>query len=510
MRRKFHYRLLHKATGLRRAALAGTAGLAVAGLLAAPLLGTPADAGSRTYSALTTGAGAGEARIHDSSLTARSVTLPFSKSTVVELPADLADLVISNPAIVEAVTHTARRTILIGAQPGQTNAFFYGHDGRELLSLDIRVERDMAGLHALIDQHIPDADVEIQGVNNNILLTGSVPNAATANRLQSLAGMWLDEATAGGAAGEVVNLLAVEGRDQVMLKVRIVEMQRSVTKQLGINLEAVGRLGDATVSLLSANGLATGAGFGAGVNWANSGDGDLRQLNSSLTALERVGLIRTLAEPTLTAISGETASFLSGGEFPLLSGTTIDNFGRITREFTFKPYGVSLGFTPVVLSEGRISLNISTEVSEPTTEGSFETGGDTSADILGLRVRRADSVVEMPAGGSLVIAGLIREETRQGSDGTPGLKDIPALGAAFRNRDEIQTQQELMIIVTPYLVEATDPDRLQTPLDAFVPATDSQAVVLGRINDAHSGAAPALPAPAGYRPAKPGLGHVLD
>ena len=495
---------------LKAASLAGACGLALAGLIAAPLLGTPADAGSRTYSSLSGTTAHGEARIHDSSATSRSVTLPYSKSTVVELPADLADLVVSNPEIVEAVTHTARRTILIGAQPGQTNAFFYGHDGRELLSLDIRVERDMNGLHSLIGQHVPGADVEIQGINNNILLTGAVPDAATSNRLQSLAEMWLDEA-AGGGAGEVVNLLAVEGRDQVMLKVKIVEMQRSVTKQLGINLEAVGQLGDATVSLLSANGIATGAGLSAGANWVNQGDGDLRQLNSSLSALERVGLVRTMAEPTLTAISGETASFLSGGEFPLLSGTTIDNFGRVTRQFEFKPFGVSLGFTPIVLSEGRISLNISTEVSEPTTEGSFETGGDFSSEILGLRIRRADSVVEIPAGGSLVIAGLIREETRQTSDGTPGLKDIPALGAAFRNRDDLQTQQELMIIVTPYLVEATHPDKLQTPIDAFVPATDGSAVLLGRINDAHKAPAPARPAPAGYAPAAPrGLGHVLD
>ena len=155
---------------LKTASLAGVCSLALAGLISAPLLGTPADAGSRTYSSLSPVTG--EARIHDSSATARSVTLPYSKSTVVELPADLADLVVSNPEIVEAVTHTARRTILIGTAPGQTNAFFYGHDGRELLSLDIRVERDMKGLHSLIAQHVPGADVEIQGINNNILLTG--------------------------------------------------------------------------------------------------------------------------------------------------------------------------------------------------------------------------------------------------------------------------------------------------------------------------------------------------
>jgi len=207
----------------------------------------------------------------------------------------------------------------------------------------------------------------------------------------------------------------------------------------------------------------------------------LQSLSADLSALERVGLIRTLAEPTLTAISGETANFLSGGEFPLLTNVFVDNTGRLIREFEFKPYGVSLGFTPVVLSEGRISLNISTEVSEPTTEGSFETGG-VSSDILGLRVRRANTVVELPAGGSLVIAGLIREESRQAIDGTPGLKDVPGLGAAFRNRDDLTSQQELVIIVTPYLVDPTHPDKLQTPIDGFVAADDTDALLLGRLN----------------------------
>ena len=465
-----------------------------------------AQAGSRSYAALTPVAGAGEVRIHDGSTTSRSITVPYSKSSVVELPTDMRDVVVANPNVIQATAHSSRRVLLYGAAPGQTNVYVYGHHGEELLSLDIRVERPIKGLRSLIDQHIPGADVQVESVNSNILLTGSVPNAATANRLQSLAQMWIDQEE---GQGEVVNLLSVEGRDQVMLKVRIVEMQRSVTKQLGINLEAIGELGDATVSLMSNNGLTTGAGFDGAVDWTNTGGGDLRQLNGAIQALERVGLIRTLAEPTLTAISGETASFLSGGEFPLLTGLFTDEFGRLQRNFEFKPYGVSLGFTPVVLSEGRISLNISTEVSEPTTEGSFETGG-LSSDILGLRVRRADSVVEMPAGGSLVIAGLIREETRQTSDGTPGLKNIPGLGAAFRNRDDLATQQELMIIVTPYLVEPTHPDRLQTPIDNVVPADDVSSLVYGRLNEAYGVADASGSAVQGHIAPGHGFGHAVD
>ena len=448
-----------------------------------------AFAGPRSYSALA-------APTHTASQH-RSITLPYAKSTVLDFDQDVTDVFVADPSLVRVMTPTSRRLMLVGTRPGQTNVLIYGAGDRELMVADVRVERDVKGLIGLIGEHAPTATVAIEPVNNNLLLTGTVPNAATGDRVQRLAEMWLDETT-GGAEGEVVNLLSVEGRDQVMLKVRIVEMQRTVTKQLGINLNSVAQLGDATVSLFSNNALSTGAGFEGDLEWLNTGDGDVRSLGGALQALERVGLVRTLAEPSLTAISGETASFLSGGEFPLLTGTFLDEFGNLQRNFTFKPFGVSLGFTPVVLSEGRISLNISTEVSEPTTESSFETGG-VSADILGLRVRRADSVVEMPAGGSLVIAGLIREETRQTSDGVPGLKNVPALGAAFRNRDDQNSQQELMIIVTPYLVEPTHPDRLQTPLDGFTPASDTDAILLGRLGEA-----------TGEPVAQARFGHSLD
>ncbi len=445
-----------------------------------------AEAGTRSYSQIqSTSYNSGvNIKSPGEGANSRSIVLPYSKSTVVELPQAMMDVIVSNPTIVEAVVHTANRAVLIGKSPGQSNAYFYGHDGNELLSLEIRVERDVNELRSLISQHAPGSTIDVKSVNNNILLSGMVESASAASRIQSLARMWLDESTNTGFPGEIVNLMSVRGKDQVLLKVRIVEMQRSVTKQMGINLSAIGRLGDSTVSLFNNVGLTPGAGFVGDLAWNNTSGGDLRSLGASLQALERVGLIRTLAEPTLTAISGETANFLSGGEFPLLTNVFIDENGNLQREFEFKPYGVSLGFTPNVLSEGRISLNISTEVSEPTTEGAFETGG-VSSDILGLRVRRANTVVELPAGGSLVIAGLIREESRQAVDGTPGLKDIPGLGAAFRNRDALTTQTELVVLVTPYLVDPTHPDKLQTPLDGFVPPNDKEALLLGRLNQVY-------------------------
>lgn len=454
--------------------------VSAAALLSFGVFGT-ADAGTRSYSNVQ-----GHSA-HTGAAVPENVTLPFSKSMPIHLDTDLSDVIVSNPDIVDAVVHTNRRVVLIGKKPGQTNIYFYGRNGQELKNMQIRVERDIDGLRSLISQHAPDANVEVQAVNDNLLLSGSVANAAMSQRIVNIAELWLSEDT-GGANEEpkVVNLMTILGKDQVMLKVRIVEMQRTVTKQLGFDLNAIGQLGSSTVSLFSnAVGAVGGAGFSGAVDWTNSSGGDLTSLGGSIAALERVGLIRTLAEPTLTAISGETANFLSGGEFPFLTDVFVDQSGRVQREFEFKPYGVALGFTPVVLSEGRISLNISTEVSEPTTEGSFETGGVTS-DILGLRIRRANTVVELPAGGSLVIAGLIREETRASSDGMPGVKNIPGVGALFRSRDDINSQTELVVIVTPYLVDPTHPDKLSTPLDTFKPANDSDAILMGRLNKVYN------------------------
>ena len=195
------------------------------------------------------------------------------------------------------------------------------------MNVDIRVERDIGGLEGLIAKNAPNSSVEVQVFNSNILLTGSVPNAAAADRVEKLARMWLG--SDGGSDGEMVNLLAIEGKDQVMLKVRIVEMQRSVTKQMGLDLSAIGDLGGSTVSLVNSVGPTVATGLIAGGTFNNNGGGDLTSLSGALSALETVGLVRTLAEPTLTAISGETANFLAGGEIPLFSGSTRDDNGNL-------------------------------------------------------------------------------------------------------------------------------------------------------------------------------------
>jgi pilus assembly protein CpaC len=207
-----------------------------------------------------------------------------------------------------------------------------------------------------------------------------------------------------------------------------------------------------------------------------------------MQAFESVGLVRTLAEPNLTAVSGESAHFLVGGEFPVPVGE--DSTGRVTVDF--KQYGVGLGFTPVVMSKGRISLKLSTEVSEITNTGAFTlstsstTGTSTSTSpslvVPGLNVRRAETVVELPSGQSMMIAGLLQSVNKETLDSLPGLMQVPVLGALFRSRDYLQGETELVIIVTPYLVKPTAPGQLQTPADGLIMANDLETNLLGKLN----------------------------
>jgi pilus assembly protein CpaC len=278
-----------------------------------------------------------------------------------------------------------------------------------------------------------------------------------------------------------------------MLKVRIVEVQRTAIKQLGVNLNAViGNASNFGFSLqqgasFGVNGQPTG-GISASGGYVHKRD----QVLAGIDAFERVGLVRTLAEPNLTAVSGEAARFLAGGEFPVPVGR--DNNGLVTIQF--KPFGVGLGFTPVVLSDGRISLKLSTEVSELTTEGAFTLGGGTdptTGKVIGslvlpaLNVRRAATTVELPSGGSMMIAGLLQSKSKEAFDSIPGLGSLPVLGALFRSRDFQNGDTELVVIVTPYLVQSTSPSNLQTPADGLQLASDGQAILLGRLNKMSKG-----------------------
>lgn len=447
--------------------------------------------------------------------TARTITIPYNKSVIVELPVDAADILVTNPDIVDAIVRTPRRTYLMGMAVGQTNAFFFDARGRQLLDLEIRVERDLTPLNELYAELLPGANIQVNAINDNLVLTGFVPNSIASDQASSLAGRFV------GNPEAILNMLHIEANEQVMLQVRIVEMQRTLARQLGVDIAAAFTSGNIAFSPVTTNpfslvgralgGLGPNATTGQNFGWTFDNDDPGSFMNGAIRAFERNGLVRTLAEPNLTAISGESASFLAGGEFPVPSGR--DSQGNTTIEF--KPFGVGLGFTPVVLGEGRISLHITTEVSELSTEGALQLESRTFVDpetgeittipgttVPGLTVRRAETTVELPSGGSLVIAGLLQSSTRRNIDGMPWIKDTPILGALFRSQDFQNDETELIIIVTPYLVDPVAQSELATPDLGFVPANPIDSTLLGRLNATYSvgegAAGRRLQGPVGY------------
>lgn len=421
----------------------------------------------------------------------RTIALGLNKAAVVELPVAARDVLVSDPAIVDAVVRTTKRVYLIGLKVGQTNAFFFNDKGQQILNLEIRVERDLTGLRDTLRQYFPGSRIDVQAMNDHVVLSGSVANASEASKANDLAARYV------GAADRVLNMLSIEGKEQVMLKVTVAEMQRNIIKQLGVDLSTADALGNFALKLSTTNpfsiqGQSLGGVSTAGTEF-NTGN---TSIGASLKALEEDGLVRTLAEPTLTAISGEGAKFLAGGEFPV--PTAKDQDGNIT--VTYKPFGVGLAFTPVVLSEGRISLKISTEVSELTTQGQFSQNGFT---MPALKVRRAETTLELPSGGSLVMAGLLSDSTKQNIDGVPGAKDLPVLGQLFRSRDFQKNETELVVIVTPYVVDPTNRKNIALPTDGFAPASDMDTILMGRLNATYgaNGAAPTdkkLKGPVGF------------
>jgi len=402
--------------------------------------------------------------------TSRFIPLGIGKSVAIDLPADIKDVLVADPKIANAVIRSSRRVYMIGVTVGQTNIFFFDADGKQIAGFDIAVTRDLNGVRAALKQSMPDADIRIEGVADGIMLSGSVASAAESQQAYDLA------ARLAGDTAKVVNGIVVRGRDQVMLKVTVAEVQRDVIKQLGINLSGSAAFGSAIVNFNSNGGT---LGNNATLNnnsFLPGGLGLGKTITATLQALDNASVARVLAEPTLSAISGETATFLAGGKFPV----PIAQPGNPpTYTIQWQTFGVSLKFTPVVMSEGRISLKVFTEVSELTTEGAVTING---TNIPAIRTRDIDTTVELPSGGSLAMAGMIQEQTKQKIDGMPGLMNVPVLGALFKSRNYNNGQTELMVIVTPYVVRAVARKDLSRPDDNFADPSDPQTVLLGRFN----------------------------
>ena len=412
----------------------------------------------------------------------RKLTLPLGKSVIIDLPRDAAEIFVGDPKVVEAVVRSARKIYIIGAAKGQTSVYAIDGQGAPISEIQISIGRDVSELEEILRTAMPKSSITAKAVENTIILGGTADTAADAKQADDIANGFLAQISAGGGVGSIVNSITVRGRDQVMLKVTIAEVQRNVMKQLGVkDAIARGAWGAWTMNNpMGANSQPlTSGGLSLGGYPALSAAGSTANgLAAQIQAYERNGVARVLAEPAVTAVSGESAKFTVGGEVPVPQSESC-TAGVCTIGISFKPYGVVLNFTPLVLGEGRILLRVATEVTEidPSTTISFR-----DISVPSFRSRKNETSVEIPSGGSMVTAGLIQTTGKHSINGLPGLMNLPILGALFRSRDYQRSETEMMIVVTPYLVRPVSPQEVARPTDNLSDPTDPQGMMLGRVN----------------------------
>lgn len=411
----------------------------------------------------------------------RRISMGVGKSIILDLPEDASEIFVGNPLVANAVVRTARKLYVIGVSNGQTSIYALDRQGRQFATFDISIGRDVGELGQILKAAMPNTEITVRTVNDTIILTGTVDSAEEAQRAYDIAKGFAKNGMLAGAPssdGLVINSLVIRGRDQVMLKVTISEMRRDIAKQLGVTSSTWGVLSQTNpfnVNGVIAAAATTGLGSGLGIKTGSN-------LQATLQAFERNGVTRTLAEPTVSAISGESAKFLVGGQFPYSTGVTCS--GNVcTPGVAFKDYGITLNFSPVVLSEGRILLHLATEVSDLDFQHAVSISG---APTPALIVRRNETTVELPSGGTIATAGLIQQQSAQVINGLPGLLNIPILGTLFRSRDYKKSETELIILVTPIIVKAVRPNAIAKPDDGFSDASDPQAWLLGRVNRLHA------------------------
>jgi len=416
-------------------------------------------------------------------LLSRRIAMGVGKSIIVDLPGEASEIVVGNPKVANAIARSARKLYIMGAETGQTTIFALDRAGRQIANLEISIGRDVGELGPLLHAALPKSNITARTVNDTIILTGTVESASEGQRAVDIAkGFAARSASAqgNGAGGDglVVNALTISTQDQVMLKVTVAEVQRRVIKQLGVSAASGGEtiLTGGWGKLVQQNPFAINSALTSSalsLNGPNS-------TTATLQAYERYGVSRILAEPTVTAVSGESAKFIVGGEVAVpgngncINGAVLCNVGIV-----FKQYGVSLNFTPVVLAEGRILLHLATEVTEVDYQGAQTYN---SVTVPGFKTRKNETSVELPSGGSIATAGLLQQKSDQAINGLPGLINLPVLGALFRSRDYLRNETELLIIVTPYIARSVQARDIARPDDGFADATDPQAWLLGRVN----------------------------
>jgi pilus assembly protein CpaC len=417
--------------------------------------------------------------------------VPINKSQVLKVDQPFSELLIGNPEIADVVALTNQTVYVLGKQLGTTNLTIYGAKRKLLAVLDLVVSYDVESLKAKLHDVLPGEAIEVRTVSGGILLSGKVSNETSLSESLAIAEQYAPKA--------VTNALSVQGSQQVMLQVKFAEVSRNVVRELGIGHD-LAVAGDIGFNLITSSALPLALGtapFGVASVSASTNNVDLA---TTFQTLEQNGLVRTLAEPNLIALSGDTANFLAGGEFPIPVAQDDDT---ITIEF--KEFGVGLSFTPTVIGTDLINLVVAPEVSRIDPTVSITTGGVGGIEIPGLSTRRAKTTIELRDGQSFAIAGLLQENYQNAISGLPWLSDIPILGLLFRSTGFQRNETELVILVTPRLVKpAQSMAELSTPVDRLVLPSDSDLFLFGRTEGEGSGAAPSAVS------STPGAGDTLS
>ena len=436
---------------------------------------------------------------------AETLNLSQGAGTLVRLSSPMTDVFVANDQIADVQVRSATQLYVFGKGSGETTVYATGKGGRVVYAANVRVGTNIGSVDEMLRLAMPEASVNATPMNNLVLLTGTVAAPEDVEEAQRLVQAYVGEGT------QVVSRLRTAVPLQVNLKVRIAEVSRSLIKEVGINLLSrhvnsgaivgIGRGNPGTIKPIisetiidprTGNPAEVGTEFTfnnlvGGTTLGLAGRLFGLDLLGTLDLLENDGLVTTLAEPNLTALSGETASFLAGGEFPIPISQSL---GTVSIEY--KQYGVSLAFTPIVLADGRISMRVRPEVSELSTEGSIRLNG---FDVPALTTRRAETTVELGSGQSFMLAGLLRNATTNDIEKAPFLGDLPILGALFRSTRYRRAETELVIIVTPYLVRPVS-NRMALPTDGYRAPTDASRVFLGQTYTGQSGPPATAPAPA--------------
>lgn len=394
--------------------------------------------------------------------------IALNKTRAVELDRAVRDVIIGNPDVADIVVRAPGEVYLIGRSLGVTNVFLVDANGSLIRKLEVVVQPDGDSVQAALNQMLPKERLEARGMGDSIVLSGVASTDAAAAQAQMIARRFVP------ADANIVNMITVGSEQQVLIKVKVAEIQKTALKQLGSTFDLLSQnLGPFALDFSSTAGIASAIGV-------LGFDGD--NVDTSFDLLETQGLLRTLAEPNLLAVSGEPASMLAGGEYPVLAVSDDGDAGTVSVEY--KPFGVSLAFLPVVMGPGRIWLKVSTEVSALSAQNAVEVPfGDTTFTILGLQTRRANSTIELPSGGGIMIAGLLQDDIESTINGVPGLMDLPILGTLFRSTEFQRNETELVIIVSVILAKPTDPDLLAAPTDGFAPAHDLDRYFIGNLQN---------------------------